>query len=433
MKKKISTALLGVLLLVSYAKSQPAWNNIPSAPTNGRFDDISVINDSTAFTGQDGYIYKTTDKGNTWNLISTLDSVGGGYIRSIEFVNDTIGFAGMLYSAAPLLGNTYKTTDGGYTWTLLQNMQIQSSDGICGMAHYGNTLIAVGTYSGPSWLYRTNDFGASWTKTNLGAFASGLVDCYMISNDTILVAGIADAANNFAATILRSVDGGAQWTRVYLAPTPQSYCWKIFMRPNGLGLASVQYGSPIVARTTDGGATWFNVTVYNSATSDLGGIGLLNDTLGWVFDQYDFGTWQTTDGGLTWSALPASPVESGDRFEVFDSITALVTGSSVYKYASGTTGVAGVKPLKNKIHSLIVSPNPAQKEISISVNAGQNTFGLLFITDEKGNVIGETQRQPFVKGESKINRNVSKLTAGTYVVHWRTNELFLAEKFTVVK
>src|SRR6185436_8233923 len=159
-------------------------------------------------------------------------------------------------------------------------------DGICGIAHFGNILVAVGTYSQQAWFYRSDDFGASWTIVDLTLLASGLVDCYMVNSDTILISGIAEAANQNKATILKSVDGGATWQRVYLAPAPNSYCWKMFFRPNGLGLASIADGPPVVARTTDFGTTWITQTVYTATNSALGAIGLLNDTLGWVTDQY---------------------------------------------------------------------------------------------------------------------------------------------------
>ena len=204
MKNILITIALLTVCTATNVSAQGSWSSLPFAPTGGRYDDMSFANDSTGFVSQNSEVYRTTDRGEHWSLISLLDSSNQYYVRSIEFINDTIGFAGLLSSASPLIGNLYKTIDGGVSWSLLQNMQIQSNDGICGMAHYGNSLIAVGTWSGAAWFYRSNDFGLSWTKLNLFAFASGLVDCYMLNSDTILVSGTADAANQYGATILKS-------------------------------------------------------------------------------------------------------------------------------------------------------------------------------------------------------------------------------------
>src|SRR5215831_17323760 len=134
--------------------AQAQWHIVKSAPNGGRYDDMNFVNSTTGYIAQSSQVYMTRDKGNHWKQISNLDTKSY-YVRSIEFLSDSIGFAGLLYSARPLRGNLYKTTDGGKTWTLLTNMQIKSTDGICGMAHYGNRLCAVGTWSQPAWFYRT--------------------------------------------------------------------------------------------------------------------------------------------------------------------------------------------------------------------------------------------------------------------------------------
>jgi photosystem II stability/assembly factor-like uncharacterized protein len=429
--------LLVLFACVSINGISQSWNAVPNAPVTSRFDDMNFVNDSTGFISQDGVVYKTSDKGDHWNLISHLDSTTNAvYPRSIEFMNDSIGFVGLTSSSVSLIGNVYKTTDGGYSWALLQNMQIQPNDGICGMAHYGSSLVAVGTFYGPAWFYRTNDFGVSWTKVDLSSLASGLVDCYMVNNDTLLVSGVADSANQYRATILKSFDGGLTWQRVYLSPNNVlSYCWKMFFRPNGLGLASVEEGPEIVARTSDFGTTWTTQSVSSSLNSDLGGIGLLNDTLGWVASQFSIAAYETHDGGLTWvSIVPPTVIKKGDRMVVLDSATALICGLSIYKYSLGVTGIQNPSAVnQKKIHELLVYPNPANKMISIDAIAGTNTFGLLDILDEKGSLVQHITRQYFKKGKNSFTVDIKNLTIGNYKLLWRNNELFLTRTFVVVK
>lgn len=429
--------LLAATFFFSFSSgySQGSWAAIPNAPSNGRYDDMCFINDSVGFVSQNSEVYRTTDKGNTWTQISSLDSTFD-YVRSIEFVNDTIGFAGLLYSAFSLSGNTYKTIDGGVTWSLLQNMQINSWDGICGMAHFGNRLSAVGTYHGPPWFYKTDDFGVSWTKTDLSNLMTGLVDCYMLSLDTILISGIADSANNYNASIIKSNDGGTTWTRVYLSNTSyMEYCWKMFFRPNGLGIASIQSYGPqlIIARTVDYGNTWSTITVDTTSFSgNLGGIALQNDTLGWVFDQYDFGAWETTDGGLSWTMINA-PVIAGDRLVVIDSVTTLAAGATIYRYNSSVVGVHEQPMIQvPNQHKLEIYPIPANNTITIDALAIRNTFGILDISDASGKIIRRITRQPFIKGKNIFDVEVSDLPAGVYSAVWHTNERRVAKTFSII-
>ena len=413
--------------------TQGSWIAIPNAPTGG--DDISFANDSVGFISQSHNVYKTTDKGNTWNQIAVLDTLIH-YVRSIEFLNDSIGFAGLLEAAFPLLGNLYKTTNGGFDWTLLQNMQILPLDGICGMAHFGNRLVAVGTFLGPAWFYKTDDFGNTWTKVDLSSLATGLVDCYMISNDTILVSGIADSTNQLGATILQSTDGGVNWQRVYLSPSNYSFAWKMFFNPSGLGVASVQTSGGVqmqtIARTTDNGNTWSTVNLDTVPfDTHFGGIGMLNDTLGWVSEQGGVSTWETQDGGLTWNPI-VSPIVSGNRMVLVDSVTILAAGFTIYKYEIGSVGIPSSPTVRDE-NPLLVYPNPAKDAITIEAVANNNTSGLIDILDEKGIRVMHVTRQPFPKGKNSFPVNLKNLSAGNYKVVWHNNEKLITKSFTIIR
>ena len=103
-------AFLFLLLVSTKIFAQVSWYIVPGTPTNNwRFDDISFCNDSVGWTGQDGIIYKTTDRGNTWNVTDTFEV--GAYIRSIEFINDSVGFVGTLAGASS--AHLYQTRNGG--------------------------------------------------------------------------------------------------------------------------------------------------------------------------------------------------------------------------------------------------------------------------------------------------------------------------------
>jgi photosystem II stability/assembly factor-like uncharacterized protein len=82
------------------------WNNVQSV--NGLIFDIFFVNGTTGWVSSgDGKIYKSTDTGNSWNLIgSGQDSV----IYSICFIDEERGWAGGWG------GLFMSTTDGGFTW-----------------------------------------------------------------------------------------------------------------------------------------------------------------------------------------------------------------------------------------------------------------------------------------------------------------------------
>lgn len=433
--KNILFTLAAFFFIYNNATGQNNWHSVPGTSSSQRIDDIYFVNNSLGFFGSNNWsgvpgIFKTTDGGDTWNLIYPDTS---SHIRSIEFINDTIGFYGLLSGAGSTPGSLYRTTDGGYHWNRITNMGMLLYDGICGIAHYGNSVVAVGTYSTPARFYHSVDAGVTWTNQDLSAYASGLVDCYMISNDTIIVSGIADAANQHKATILKSVDGGLTWQRVFLASASTTYCWKMFFRPNGLGLASIEMTNA-VARTTDYGSTWTEIAINNVPGYDFGAVGLLNDTLGYMTSQSNInynGTWITHDGGLTWDTV-TTVMECGDRMTVIDSVTAFISGLSIYKYTPGTIGIA-LNNISSAMHKINVYPNPASDHMRIGAIADVNTFGMIDILDEKGNIVKHICKQPFAQGQFYFNVDITTLSEGTYTVLWRTNQRFLTRSFVVAE
>src|SRR5215204_808799 len=89
------TLLLFLFCIASLSVlAQNGWEYLPNAPASGyRWDDIYFYNDSTgcAVNG-DGSIWRTNDYGNSWQLVVFT----GEYFRSVEFINDSVGFTGTL-------------------------------------------------------------------------------------------------------------------------------------------------------------------------------------------------------------------------------------------------------------------------------------------------------------------------------------------------
>lgn len=439
--KKILISFFAFILLNTLSFSQGSWKLIDSinATSSTYGIDISFVNDSVGYFADylSNRIYKTSNKGESWDHISSV----GGTLRSLEFVNDTIGFLGRLSSSGGNPGAMYRTVNGGQTWTQLTNMQMNSYDGICGIQKFGNTVIATGTYNGPPWFYRSDDFGNTWIKSDLSAISSALIDCYMYSTDTILITGVSNASFGYRANILKSTDGGVSWQQVFVASKPSTTLWKIFMRPSGKGIASIQsYLTDTLkaAITNDFGDTWQEVNVASPNPVWMAGVCFLNDTLGWISTEYNGPTFETQDGGLTWNSI--SLVNGVNRFVALDSATVIGPGSAsgymavVYKYDNNSSvAIPEINEVKKDDgYSLVISPNPTINSISIEVTSIENTVGLLRVVDAKGNVVMNLTKQFFAVGSTRLNQNID-LPAGRYYLLWLSNNMNIAEPFEVVR
>jgi hypothetical protein len=165
----------------------------------------------------------------------------------------------------------------------------------------------------------------------------------------------------------------------------------------------------------------------------LGGIGMLNDTLGWLTDQGAIATWETRDGGLTWDSI-SSPVKNGDRLVAADSLNMLAVGGTVYRYSLGTVGIdEPVMIPKAPEHSLTIRPNPATEFVTIHALAVTNTFGRIDLLDVNGNMVKRVARQIFSKGENTFTLDVKNLNSGEYVMIWHNNEKLIGKRFSIIR
>ncbi len=121
-------------------------------------------------------VYKTTDGGETWEAVLQVDENTGCSDLAIDPQDPNILYAGMwqfrrypdfFESGGPGSG-LYKSSDGGETWTELTNGLPEGEMGRIGVAvapSRPSRLYAV-VESETSALYRSDDLGASWEEVN---------------------------------------------------------------------------------------------------------------------------------------------------------------------------------------------------------------------------------------------------------------------------
>ncbi len=101
------------------------WTTVLSL-NNFEFGDIQFINQNVGWVmGRYGNFYKTVDGGDTWTSINPNDSYGAP--SSFDFISPQMGY---LFG----LGGIYKTVNGGNNWTLFRDVQsIDVSTGLIGV------------------------------------------------------------------------------------------------------------------------------------------------------------------------------------------------------------------------------------------------------------------------------------------------------------
>jgi photosystem II stability/assembly factor-like uncharacterized protein len=229
--------------------------------------DQSASNPNTLYCGgENGGVYKSTDKGFTWNYISLnedMTTVSSVAVNPND-ENDVLVNADQ---------QTYRSTNGGATWSI-PNAQLNNLTVHQFMHNPANTqMVYAGTNTG---LKRSLDGGTTWTTVYSGECQSVAI---MPGNANVVFALRYDAATKISY-FYKSIDSGATFTIKqtgwFTVPSVdngliQSYGGRIAVTeadPNRVyvllvgesqAAAQLQLNGQIgVLRSDDGGETWSN-------------------------------------------------------------------------------------------------------------------------------------------------------------------------------
>lgn len=412
----------------------------PATPESARYDDIYFISHDTGIlVSSFGMIFKTRDGAAHWELKKV--TAAGVYFRSVEFSGD-----GQVGIAGTLSGTIYRSADRGETWDeISSSISDTGSDAkrICGLGHYGNIFYGVGWWGGNvARFYKSTDAGVTWSTSYLDAsLATGLVDITFLSATKGFVTGCRSYAggSKLESVVLKTLDGGVTWTKVFSDTTIGGRIWKIQFIDNEYGVGSIEpmYKDTVaMIKTTDGGDNWTILTAghVDAWTGVYGtqGIGFLNRQKGWLGGYYS-GMFETNDGGLTWDSLAINA--ECDRFFLIGG-TMYVSANTVYKYNSddSTTRVIAA-PAVSYLHKLYpVVPNPGRGivQIEFDINVHQ-TNTVLEIVNTDGR-----KTYPVMTGYLKPGHYVYKWDGrdapdGNYIVWLGTDEIPMVQKFVLKK
>ena len=262
----------------------------------------------------------------TWTALGPASlQTGGGLVsgRVAGLAVDPTD-SNTIYSAAAG-GGVWKTTDGGSNWTPLTDNQVTLAMGSIAVAPTNHLRIYAGTGEANNsadsdhgeGILVSSDGGATWTlETAGGAFAGTAIGQIAV-----------DPTN---ADVAYAALGGYY---------PQN---GIFASQNGIW------------KTTDGGATWTNLTtgvdadssatIWSAVVVDPNTPSIIYAAIGDLFDTHgDTGIYRSTDSGTTWTLLSNGPhANLVGRIALAVSPSANTSGQHVLYVAASSTQTYGL-------------------------------------------------------------------------------------------
>jgi photosystem II stability/assembly factor-like uncharacterized protein len=312
-------ALFVAALLVSNAASAQTWQAVPSG-TGVELRGLSVVSSKVAWaSGAKGTVLRTVD-GKAWQAMQVpeADKIDFRDIQAFDAQSAVVMGAGP--GAASRI---YRTDDGGASWRLIMTNAV--AEGFWdAMAFWGKDkgILFGDPVKGSFQVYTTSDGGASWHEVaakgleampNEGAFAA--------SGTCLAVAGSSDAwiatGGSASSRVFHSADGGKTW-RPSSTPIPAGASARgvfsvAFLNPKEGFAAGGDYKETRMAGTNgaftvDGGASWTPVQVapagYMSVVVPVPGAPRALVAAGLAGSGY------SPDGGRNWTELDKTPMNT---------------------------------------------------------------------------------------------------------------------------
>jgi photosystem II stability/assembly factor-like uncharacterized protein len=281
-------------------------------------------------------------------LLLRGDGRFGFSLHSVSMLDANIGIAvGSRSSPSVPEDLVLRTNDGGRHWGRVSFMERVGSLSKVQFIDQ-TTAIAVGES-----IYRTTDRGASWTRVNLQS-ASGV---------SFTDAKIGTAVG-YRGIILRSIDGGLNWT-----PQSSGTTDSLLDVSSLDGKTAIAVGDRgIILRTIDAGAKWTFQT--SGTTNQLRAVSFADERMGIAVGSA--GTiLLTKDGGQTWTAQVSGT--SAELFSVAysdDADTVFVGGGGTILRTTdfGATWLA--QELPSAVRPYTWSGISSKAGVGIAVNAG---------------------------------------------------------------
>lgn len=261
-----------------------SWNSLNLITYGSKMNDIFFINENTGWTTlysyyYGGYIFKTTDMGESWFEQLSLLNVN---FSAVQFIDQNTGWI------CGLLGKIYKTTNAGTDWFL----QYSNTTSVINDIFFinVNTGWAVGNA-----IRKTTDGGNSWLIQNSGITATYNRCRFKDSNNGWLV--------GYNGIILRTTNGGIDWQLENSGTT--QILRDIIFTGNDTGFVIGGYSNGVLLKTTDDG---YNPPAEPNSPTDLEAVADSSKriNLSWTDNSNNeegFKIERSSDGGINWNLL----------------------------------------------------------------------------------------------------------------------------------
>ena len=226
-------------------RASHGWSNIgPGSPGVRATIAVDPQGSGTIYVGSvGGGVRKSTDNGATWSSVSSGLHATAVFALATDASGPDTVYAGVFSVAATAPGGVYRSVDGGSTWTFLAQtaMTIPQS-----LAAHPNASGVVYMADLGQRIFKTIDGGANWIRVFTGPAVVTSIIIDPINPNTVYATTLAG--------FLKSINAGATWS---LMPGLSSKpLWDVAIDPTNHDVLYVATNTSGVWRSPDAGDSW---------------------------------------------------------------------------------------------------------------------------------------------------------------------------------
>jgi len=383
------------------------------------------------FVGSDGGVYESTNDGGSWTArnsglvtyqfydicvsqFSPSFMMGGTQDNGTDRWTGTTTWLeglfadGMVCNVNPNVSNViyaeiqfgdhYKSSNGGSNWQPIMNGIIGNGAWVTPVAEDQTPANGGHLYTSTgAGIFRTTNGGTLWE--NVAPHNANWIDMSPVDGNVVwTISGI---------LVKRSTDDGGTWTDAAPFGFFTGSGTKIVAHPTDVNSAFVSFSSysvgfAHVAKTTDGGVSWTNIT-GNLPEAPVNALAVDNLNPDRIFAGTDVGVWATTDAGGSWlpfeAGFPNTVVADLEIQKTARKLVAGTHGRGAWEVdISTTTGVQVATPNPLNLMFDPPSPNPVSTETVLRFAAKYSGEVTLSIFDVSGLLVSEVARTPVGDG-----------------------------------
>ncbi len=254
------------------------WRGLPAGTDYGEPRGVEIDSAGNVYAVLGEGLLKSTDRGANWTLLSSFPAGYGGSIAIAADDAIYIGRTDGQVSVSRNGGISFTTATAVGDGSVVQSIAPTSTTG---------TAYASTTNNTTTQLYKTIDFGASWTLIDTSSVTTTFSTVGVNpadANQVILISSTADVGP------WMTTNGGTSWSELPVTP----YATHVDFDTNGRIYLGVDYSD-------DNGATWSQIQQTTPISRVSGYVTADPDDVNTIYGGSFAAFAKSTDRGVTWS------------------------------------------------------------------------------------------------------------------------------------